>query len=65
MKPDARKYDSRPANMAKLVKATGLTQKEIGKRIGVDERTIRRWIAGDRQFSYRDQFTIKCLAECD
>ncbi len=61
MKPDATTYDPRPVHMARLVELTGLTQKEIGKRIGHDERTIQRWLAGDRTFSYAQQFAVECL----
>ena len=61
MKPDASTYDPRPEYMEELVASTGLTQAEVAKRIGADERTLRRWIKGERQFNYRDQFAIECL----
>ncbi len=61
MRPDATNYDPRPTYMAALIDATGLTQKQIGKLIGHDERTIRRWIAGARTFDYPAQFAVECL----
>lgn len=61
MKPDASTYDPRPEYLAELIGSTGLTQAALAKRIGVDERTIRRWLTGQRQFNYRDQFAIECL----
>lgn len=61
MKPDASRYDPRPEYLAELIGSTGMTQAALAKRIGVDERTIRRWLSGERQFNYRDQFAIECL----
>ncbi len=61
MKPDATQYDPRPEYLAELIGSTGLTQAALAGKIGVDERTIRRWLSGQRQFNYRDQFAIECL----
>jgi len=61
LKPDARRYDPRPEYLAELIGSTGLTQVALAAKIGVDERTIRRWLSGQRQFSYTDQFAIECL----
>lgn len=61
MKPDASTYDPRPEYLAELVKSTGLTRPVLAKLLGVDERTIRYWLAGKRQFPYSVQFTLECL----
>lgn len=61
MIPDASTYDPRPEYLAELIESTGLTQAAVAKRIGVDERTIRRWLSGQRQFTYTVQFAIECL----
>lgn len=61
MQPDARLFDPRPEYLAELVSSTGLTQAELADRIDVDERTLRRWLKGESQFNYRDQFAIECL----
>ncbi len=61
MKPDASTYDPRPEYLAELIRSTGLTQVALGDKIGVDERTIRRWLSGQRQFDYTVQFAIECL----
>jgi transcriptional regulator with XRE-family HTH domain len=61
VKPDASTYDPRPEYLAELIGSTGLTQAALAGKIGVDERTIRRWLSGERQFNYRDQFAIECL----
>ena len=61
MKPDASTYDQRPEYLAEMIRSTGLTQAALAKIIGVDERTIRRWLSGQRQFDYTVQFAIECL----
>ncbi len=61
MKPDARRYDPRPEYLAELIGSTGLTQAAVAKKIGVDERTIRRWLSGQRQFPYTVQFALESL----
>ena len=38
-----------PAQYKAAIKALGLSQRAAGKFLGVDERTSRRWIAGDAQ----------------
>jgi len=61
VKPDAATYDPRPEYLAELIRSTGLTQAALARKIGVDERTIRRWLSGQRQFDYTVQFAIECL----
>jgi len=69
LKPDAKSYDPRPEYLAELIQSAGLTQKKLGSILGVDQRTIRRWLAGDRQFPYSVQFMLESLIlspdECD
>ena len=38
-----------PFQYKDAIKALGLSQRAAGKFLGVDERTSRRWIAGDAQ----------------
>ena len=61
MAPDSTGYDPRPEYLAELVAATGLTQTQIGKHIGCDARSLRRWITGERTFTYAIQFALECL----
>lgn len=61
MKPDATTYDPRPEYLTELIRSTGMTQAAVAARIGVDERTIRRWLSGERTFPYTVQFAIECL----
>jgi transcriptional regulator with XRE-family HTH domain len=39
---------SRRALLAILISATGLSQSETARFLGVEDRTIRRWLDGDR-----------------
>lgn len=61
MKPNSNEYNPSPKYMADLIESTGLSQKKIGEILGVDERTIRKWLAGDRQFPYSAQFALESL----
>ena len=61
MTPDASTYDPRPEYMADLIDSSGLSQPALGLIIGVDQRTIRRWRSGERQFTYLQQFGMECL----
>jgi len=61
MTPNAIDHDPRPEYLGELIESTGLSQKKVGLLIGHDERTIRRWLAGDRKFPYTVQFTLECL----
>lgn len=38
-----------PAAFRTALDRLGLTQSEAARRLGVDPRTVRRWIAGDRK----------------
>lgn len=61
MRPHATDYDPRPGYIAELVEATGMTQVQISKHIGCDARSLRRWITGERTFTYAIQFALECL----
>lgn len=38
-----------PADLASALTRLGLSQSEAARRCGVDPRTMRRWLAGDRK----------------
>ena len=61
MKPDARLHNQDPQYFAELVKSTGLSVNKLAKVIGHDERTIRRWMKGERKFPYSAQFIVECI----
>lgn len=39
----------KPTDFASTIKILGLSQVEAAAFLGVDGRTVRRWIAGDRE----------------
>lgn len=61
MKPDARLHNQDPEYFRSLVESTGLSIARLAKVIGHDDRTIRRWMAGERKYPYSAQFTLECL----
>lgn len=61
MKPDAKLHNQDPEYFAQLVQSTGLSINALAKVIGHDERTLRRWMKGERKFPYSAQFTLECL----
>jgi hypothetical protein len=61
MKPDARMHNQDPKYFGQLVESTGLPVVKIAEIVGHDERTIRRWINGERKFPYSAQYIMECL----
>lgn len=61
--PDAESYNPDPDYMRKLVEQSGLSQRRCAKRIGVDERTMRGWVLGERRFPYTAQYAMEQLAK--
>jgi len=61
-KPDAARHNPDPDHLRKLVDATGLSQVKAAERIGVSDRTMRAWLAGDQTFPYTAQYALEALA---
>lgn len=61
MTPDASQYDPRPEYLSDLIESTGMVQSALAAKLGVDERTIRKWKHGERQAPYLAQFALECL----
>lgn len=61
MKPDAAMHNQDPKYFTQLVKSTGMPVTRLAKLIGHDERTIRRWMSGERPFPYSAQFIVECI----
>jgi transcriptional regulator with XRE-family HTH domain len=64
--PDASKHDPRPEYLRALIAASGLSQRQVAKRIGVSERMVRYYLAEEsadhRPAPYPVQFAIEALA---
>jgi hypothetical protein len=43
--------------------AAGLSTAEVGDLLGVDPRTVRRWIGGDRVMPWATWFALRTLIE--
>lgn len=61
MRPDAQMHNQDPKYFASLVKSTGMPVTKLAKLIGHDDRTIRRWMSGERSFPYSAQFIVECI----
>lgn len=61
MIPDASNYDPNPEYLSQLIESTGITQPALALRLGVNERTIRKWKHGERVAPYLAQFALECL----
>ncbi len=60
-----------PANLRTLLKHAGLTQQAAADMIGVDGRTVRKWVADIGNASHRDMplhqwlKLLDALQQCD
>jgi len=61
MKPDARMHNQDPEYFRQLVESSGMSVEKLGRLIGHDRRTIHRWMAGERKYSYAVQFIVECV----
>jgi len=61
MKPDASTHDATKEYCSDLVLSTGLTRATLCKQLGIDERTLRRYMSGERSFPYLVQFALECV----
>jgi len=60
-RPDANRYDPSPTHVRGLVDASGLSQRECARRIGVSERIMRYWISGESEIPYAAQYCLEAL----
>jgi len=49
--------------LKKLIELAGLSQREVAKMISIDERTMRRYIAGDLPIPKVVELAVTCLVE--
>lgn len=61
MKPDARMHNTDPEYFTALVQSTGMSIVQLAELIGHDERTIRRWMKGERGYPYSAQFIVESV----
>ena len=62
MTPDASLHDPRPEYLRALLDQAGMSQREAARRIGISERVMRYYLAGEREAPYPVQYAIERLA---
>lgn len=63
MTPDATLHNPGPTYLRGLIKVAGLTQNQAARKIGVSERSMRYYLAGQRECPYPVQFCLESLAK--
>lgn len=63
MRPDATSHDPRPEYLRALLDQAGLSQREAARQIGISERVMRYYVAGERTAPYPVQFALENLAK--
>lgn len=64
--PNAENFDPKPRHLRRLVEDTGLSQQECARRLGIDARTMRRYLqepgtSGYRRPPYVLQYALEAL----
>ncbi|WP_439254411.1 helix-turn-helix domain-containing protein [Pseudomonas monteilii] len=60
--PDAAHYSDSPGYLRKLYEASGLSQRECARRLGVTHSTLKSWLAGSARWPYTAQYALERLA---
>ena len=64
MKPHAQKYyNDDPQYIRSLIEQSGFTQREVARRIGISERTLRKYLAQEYRHPYSIQYAIEQLTK--
>lgn len=65
MKPDSKRHRPTDAEyVRKLIERAGVSQREAARILGVTDRSMRNWCAGE-PIPYTAQFALECLAAPD
>lgn len=59
--PDATKHNPAPDYLRGLLESADLSQREAARRIGISERVMRYYLAGEREAPYPVQFALEAL----
>ena len=55
----------RPKELRALLKKLDISQMELARRLGVDGRTVRRWLAGEAKIPGPARVAILAMAHMD
>lgn len=61
--PRADNHNPAPEYIRLLLGKAQLTQAAAAAILGVDARTVRNYVSGDREIPYPSQFMLECLAK--
>lgn len=61
--PDSTRRDADPDYLRELIDAAGISQQEAARRLGIDPRTMRRYLSGSRAIPYAAQYCLEALAK--
>jgi hypothetical protein len=59
--PNSENYNPDPQYMRELVLSVPLTRGKLAKLLGIDVRTLRRYLSGERPYTYIFQFAMESL----
>ena len=62
MTPDASKHNPDPKYLRELIEKAMVAQSEAAVLIGINERSMRRYLDGTYEIPYVVQFCMECLA---
>ncbi len=62
VKPNSGRHNPDPAYLRELLERAGLSQREAARRIGISERVMRYYLAGEREAPYPVQYALESLS---
>lgn len=63
MELNVENHNPDPDYIRKLVDNIGLSQRELARLIGTNDRSMRHWLSGNTPIPYSCQFALEYLAE--
>lgn len=61
-RPDARQHRPEPAYLRELLARAGISQRAAARALDLDERSIRYYVAGEKEMPYTVQYCLEALA---
>lgn len=61
-RPDAALHNPDPDYLRSLLQRAEVSQRAAARKIGISERVMRYYLAGEREAPYPVQFALECLA---
>ncbi len=61
MKPKPSEHNTDPQYCTDLVDSIDMRRYEVARAIGINRRTLTRYMSGERKMPYPVQFALECL----